>query len=70
MILIAPIFIEPLLNKYTRWPLAPCAGNPAHRHEQKIRPMSLCFDGRSIEAHSANVAGIGPTIRIALNAIY
>ncbi|MEO6580681.1 MAG: M48 family metallopeptidase [Novosphingobium sp.] len=70
MILIAPIFIEPLLNKYT-----PMANGPVRSeilriaHEQKIPTNDVYVVDASKQSKriSANVAGIGPTIRIALN---
>ena len=70
MILIAPIFIEPLLNKYT-----PMADGPVRSeilriaHAQKIPTNDVYVVDASKQSKriSANVAGIGPTIRIALN---
>ena len=70
MIMIAPIFIEPLLNKYT-----PLAQGPVRSeilriaHEQGI-PADEVFvvdASRQTKRISANVSGLGPTIRIALN---
>ena len=70
MILIAPIFIEPLLNKYT-----PMADGPVRSeilkiaHAQKIptNDVYVVDASKQTKRISANVAGIGPTIRIALN---
>ncbi len=70
MIMLAPIFIEPLINKYT-----PMADGPVKAeilriaHEQKI-PTNDVFvvdASKQTKRISANVAGLGPTIRIALN---
>lgn len=70
MILLAPLFIEPLFNKYT-----PMAAGPARSeilriaHEQGI-PTDEVFvvdASRQSKRISANVAGLGPTVRIALN---
>ena len=70
MILLAPVFIEPLLNKYT-----PMAAGPVRAeilriaHEQGI-PTDEVFvvdASRQTKRISANVSGLGPTIRIALN---
>jgi STE24 endopeptidase len=69
-ILIAPIFIEPLFNKYT-----PMAEGPVRSeilriaHEQKIPANDVYVVDASKQSKriSANVAGLGPTIRIALN---
>lgn len=70
MIMLAPIFIEPLINKYT-----PMADGPVKSeilriaHEQGI-PTNDVFvvdASRQTKRISANVSGLGPTIRIALN---
>ena len=70
MIMLAPIFIEPLINKYT-----PMADGPVRAeilriaHEQKI-PTNDVFvvdASKQTKRISGNVAGLGPTIRIALN---
>jgi STE24 endopeptidase len=70
LILLAPVFIEPLLNKYT--PMAP---GPVRSeilriaHEQRIPTNDVYVVDASKQSKriSANVAGLGPTIRIALN---
>ena len=70
MIMLAPLFIEPLLNKYT--PMAP---GPVRSeilriaHEQNIPTDNVYVVDASKQTKriSANVAGLGPTIRIALN---
>ena len=70
MIMLAPIFIEPLINKYT-----PMADGPVKAeilriaHEQGI-PTNDVFvvdASKQTKRISANVSGLGPTIRIALN---
>ena len=70
LILLAPVFIEPLLNKYT--PMTP---SPARSeilriaHEQGIPTNDVYVVDASKQSKriSANVSGLGPTIRIALN---
>ena len=70
MIMLAPIFIEPLINKYT-----PMADGPVKAeilriaHEQKIptNDVYVVDASKQTKRISANVAGLGPTIRIALN---
>ena len=70
MILIAPIFIEPLLNKYTPMPAGPVRTEILRiANEQKIPADQVYVVDASKQTKriSANVAGLGPTIRIALN---
>ena len=70
MIMLAPLFIEPLINKYT-----PMAAGPVRSeilriaHEQKIPTDDVYVVDASKQTKriSANVAGLGPTVRIALN---
>ena len=70
MILIAPIFIEPLLNKYT-----PMADSPVRTEILRIakaqqiptNDVYVVDASKQTKRISANVAGLGPTIRIALN---
>lgn len=70
LIMLAPIFVEPLLNKYT-----PMAAGPVRSeilriaHEQGIPTDNVYVVDASKQSKriSANVAGLGPTIRIALN---
>ena len=70
MIMLAPLFIEPMLNKYT-----PLAEGPVRNeilriaHEQKIptNDVYVVDASKQTKRISANVAGLGPTIRIALN---
>ena len=70
MILIAPVFIEPLLNKYTPMQAGPVRDEILRiAHEQKI-PTNDVFvvdASKQTKRISANVSGIGPTVRIALN---
>ena len=70
MIMLAPLFIEPLLNKYTPMPAGPVRSEILRiAHEQKI-PTNDVFvvdASKQTKRISANVAGLGPTIRIALN---
>lgn len=70
MIMVAPLFIEPLFNKCT-----PMADGPVRSeilriaHEQQIPAddVYVVDASRQTKRISANVAGLGPTIRIALN---
>ena len=70
MILLAPVFVEPLINKYT-----PLADGPARSeilriaNEQKIpaHDVFVVDASKQTKRISANVSGLGPTIRIALN---
>ena len=70
MILIAPIFIEPLLNKYT-----PMADSPTRTEILRIakaqqiptNDVYVVDASKQTKRISANVSGLGPTIRIALN---
>lgn len=70
LILIQPIFIDPLLNKYTAMKDGPVRSEILRiAHEQKI-PADDVFvvdASKQTKRISANVAGIGPTVRIALN---
>jgi STE24 endopeptidase len=70
MILIAPVFIEPLLNKYTPMQAGPVRDEILRiAHEQKIptNDVYVVDASKQTKRISANVAGLGPTIRIALN---
>lgn len=70
MIMVSPVFISPLFNKYT-----PMAEGPlreqilAMAHAQKIPADNVyVFDAsKQSKRISANVSGLGPTIRISLN---
>lgn len=70
MILIAPLFIEPLINKYTPMQAGPVRTEILRiAHEQQIPANDVYVVDASKQSKriSANVAGLGPTIRIALN---
>lgn len=70
MILIAPVFIEPLLNKYTPMQPGPVRSEILRiAHEQGIPADNVYVVDASRQSKriSANVSGLGPTIRIALN---
>ena len=68
--MIAPVFIEPLFNKYT-----PMAAGPlrdqilqmAHANGVPTDNVLVVDASRQTKRISANVAGIGPTVRVALN---
>ena len=70
MIMIGPLFIDPLFNKYTPMKEGPVRSEILRiAHEQKI-PANDVFvvdASRQTKRISANVAGLGPTVRIALN---
>jgi STE24 endopeptidase len=70
MILLAPIFIEPLLNKYTPMQAGPVRAEIlriAHEQDIPANDVYVVDASRQTKRISANVAGLGPTIRIALN---
>ena len=70
LILLAPVFIEPLLNKYTPMQPGPVRSEILRiAHEQGIPTNDVYVVDASKQSKriSANVAGLGPTIRIALN---
>ena len=70
MILLAPVFIEPLLNKYTPMQAGPLRSEILRiAHEQGIptNDVYVVDASRQTKRISANVSGLGPTIRIALN---
>ena len=70
MILLAPVFIEPLLNKYTPMQAGPVRSEILRiAHEQGIptNDVYVVDASRQTKRISANVSGLGPTIRIALN---
>ena len=69
-ILLAPVFVEPLLNKYTPMQAGPVRSEILRiAHEQGIPANDVYVVDASKQSKriSANVAGLGPTIRIALN---
>ena len=64
------VFIEPLLNKYTPMQAGPVRSEILRiAHEQGIPTNDVYVVDASKQSKriSANVAGLGPTIRIALN---
>ncbi|HET9355751.1 MAG TPA: M48 family metallopeptidase [Sphingomicrobium sp.] len=70
MIMLSPLFIEPLFNKYTPMPPGPVRSEILRiAHEQRIpaNDVYVVDASRQTKRISANVAGLGPTIRIALN---
>ena len=70
LIMLAPIFIEPLLNKYTPMQAGPVRSEILRiAHEQGIPADNVYVVDASRQSKriSGNVAGLGPTIRIALN---
>ena len=70
MILLAPVFLEPLLNKYTPMEAGPVRSEILRiAHEQGIPADDVYVVDASKQTKriSANVSGLGPTIRIALN---
>ena len=70
MVLLSPVFVDPLINKYT-----PLAAGPVRSEilriasEQKIpaHDVFVVDASKQTKRISANVSGLGPTIRIALN---
>lgn len=70
MILLAPVFISPLFNKYTAMAEGPMREQIlAMAHSQGIPADNVyVFDAsKQTKRVSANVSGLGPTIRISLN---
>lgn len=70
MIMLAPLFIEPLLNKYTPLEAGPVRSEILRiAHEQDIPADNVLVVDASKQTKrvSGNVAGLGPTVRIALN---
>jgi STE24 endopeptidase len=69
-LLIAPVFIEPLFNKYTPMEAGPLR-DPilamARANEVPAENVFVVDASRQTKRISANVAGIGPTVRVALN---
>jgi STE24 endopeptidase len=68
--LIAPVYIAPLFNKYTELPAGPIRDRIVAMAKSKNIPSEhiYYFDAsKQTKRISANVSGIGPTIRISLN---
>lgn len=70
LIVLAPLFIEPLINKYTPMEDGPVRSEILRiAHEQGVpaNDVYVVDASKQTKRISANVAGLGPTIRIALN---
>ena len=70
MIMFAPLFIDPLFNKYTPMQAGPVRDEIlriAHEQEIPANDVFVVDASKQTKRISANVAGLGPTIRIALN---
>ena len=68
--LVGPVFISPLFNKYTELPAGPIRDRIVAMAQSKNIPSEhiYLFDAsKQTKRISANVSGIGPTIRISLN---
>lgn len=69
-LLLSPVFIEPLFNSYTPMPASPLRTQILQMAQANGVPADnvLVVDAsRQTKRISANVAGVGPTVRIALN---
>ncbi|WBH15034.1 M48 family metalloprotease [Sphingomonas radiodurans] len=69
-LLLGPVFIEPLFNRYTPMPASPLRAQILQMAQANGVPTSnvLVVDAsRQTKRISANVAGVGPTVRVALN---
>jgi len=70
MIMLAPLFIDPLLNKYTPMAEGPVRAEILRIAKEQDIPANDVYvvdASKQTKRISANVAGLGPTIRIALN---
>lgn len=70
LVLIAPVFIVPLFNKQTELPDGPVRARVvamAQAHGVPSEHIYLIDSSRQSDRISANVSGLGPTIRISLN---
>ncbi len=68
--LLGPVYISPLFNKYTELPAGPIRDRIVAMAKSKNIPSEhiYLFDAsKQSKAISANVSGIGPTMRISLN---
>ncbi len=68
--LLAPVYIAPLFNKYTELPAGPIRDRIVAMAKSKNIPSEhiYLFDAsKQTKRISANVSGMGPTIRISLN---
>lgn len=69
-LLLAPVFIEPLFNRYTPMPASPLRDQILRMAQANGVPTDnvLVVDAsRQTRRISANVSGVGPTVRVALN---
>lgn len=69
-LLLGPVFIEPLFNRYTPMPASPLRTQILQMAQANGVPTDnvLVVDAsRQTRRISANVAGVGPTVRVALN---
>lgn len=69
-VLIAPVFISPLFNTYTpmqEGPLREQILGMAHAHQVPADNVYVFDASKQTKRISANVSGLGPTIRISLN---
>jgi STE24 endopeptidase len=69
-IMIAPVFISPLFNTYTEMPAVPVRDRIVAMAKSRDIPADHIFVFDQSKQHkriSANVSGLGPTIRISLN---
>ena len=70
MVMVAPVFIAPLFNKYTLMAAGPMRDNilgMAHRQGIPADNVYVFDASKQTKRISANVSGLGPTIRISLN---
>lgn len=70
MIMVSPVFIDPLFNKYTPMEDGPVKAEIlriAHEQDIPANDVFVVDASRQTKRISANVSGMGPTIRIALN---
>ncbi len=70
MILVAPVFISPLFNTYTEMPQGPLRDRIVAMAASQNVPAEHIYVFDQSKQHkriSANVSGLGPTIRISLN---
>lgn len=70
LIMVSPLFVEPLFNKYTPMQDGPVKSEIlriAHEQDIPTNDVFVVDASRQTKRISANVAGLGPTIRIALN---
>lgn len=69
-VLIAPVFIAPLFNSYTEMPAGPLRDRivaVARANDISAQHIYVSDASRQTKRISANVSGLGPTIRITLN---